>query len=111
MGVSRYTNRIFVVSVIVDKGRFRIGIGRNIDCSADAVTPEYSSVMIYRVGVFRSDLFHRVCMPLSFDSGDRLLTVFTITIGVIISKTRKIISIIVERFIIVRLMFWNLIYR
>ena len=50
-------------------------------------------------------------MPLSFDSGDRLLTVFTITIGVIISKTRKIISIIVERFIIVRLMFWNLIYR
>ena len=95
MGVSRYTNRIFVVSVIVDKGRFRIGIGRNIDW----------------VGVFGSDLFHRVCMPLSFDSGDRLLTVFTITIGVIISKTRKIISIIVERFIIVRLMFWNLIYR
>ena len=73
--------------------------------------PKYSSVMIYRVGVFGSDLFHRGCMPLSFDSGDRLLTVFTITIGVIISKTRKIISIIVERFIIVRLMFWNLIYR
>ena len=67
--------------------------------------------MIYRVGVFGSDLFHRVCMLLSFDSEDRLLTVFTITIGVIISKTRKIISIIVERFIIVRLMFWNLIYR
>ena len=40
MGVSRYMNRIFVVSVIVDKGRFRIGIGRNIDCSADAVAPE-----------------------------------------------------------------------
>ena len=97
MGVSRYTNRIFVVSVIVDKGRFRIGIGRNIDCSADTVAPEI--------------FFDRVCMPLSFDSGDRLLTVFTITIGVIISKTRKIISIIVERFIIVRLMFWNLIYR
>ena len=93
MGVSRYTDRIFIVSVIVDKGRLRIGIGRNIDCSADTVAPE----------IF--------CMPLSFDSGDSLLTVFTITIGVIISKTRKIISIIVERFIIVRLMFWNLIYR
>ena len=50
-------------------------------------------------------------MLLSLDSEDRLLTVFTITIGVIISKTRKIISIIVERFIIVRLMFWSLIYR
>ena len=111
MGVSRYTNRIFVVSVIVDKGRFRIGIGRNIDLVPILSLPKYSSVMIYRVGVFGSDLFHRVCMPLSFDSGDRLLTVFTITIGVIISKTRKIISIIVERFIIVRLMFWNLIYR
>ena len=102
MGVSRYTNRIFVVSVIVDKGRFRIGIGRNIDCSADTVAPEI---------FFGNDISGRVCMPLSFDSGDRLLTVFTITIGVIISKTRKIISIIVERFIIVRLMFWNLIYR
>ena len=101
MGVSRYTNRIFVVSVIVDKGRFRIGIGRNIDCSADTVAPEI---------FFGNDISGRG-IPLSFDSGDRLLTVFTITIGVIISKTRKIISIIVERFIIVRLMFWNLIYR
>lgn len=47
MGVSRYMNRIFVVSVIVDKGRFRIGIGRNIDCSADAV----ALVSLYRFNV------------------------------------------------------------